>query len=158
MIFCLSASCSSLATYYLSTSYRCRNKSLCLMLPVLDHFIFKVDPNNTYIKIKISINLNAVFFIALQCYLVNRNSFQVAGYLIYVLYLNMSTFQRLIYVSTSVNCVTSCCQNRMYDTDPVGVSYFRVAYIKTFEEQEGVDRYTQMIKERSHYCSLDALR
>ena len=148
MIFCLSASCSSLATYYLSTSYRCRNKSLCLMLPVLDHFIFKVDPNNTYIKIKISINLNAV----------NRNSCQLAGYLIYVLYLNMSTFQRLIYVSTSVNCVTSCCQNRMYDTDPVGVSYFRVAYIKTFEEQEGVDRYTQMIKERSHYCSLDALR
>ena len=74
------------------------------MLPVIDQFIFEVDPNNTYIKIKISINLNAVskinirtietikmiwildidlisglykmsIFIALQCYLVNRNSF-----------------------------------------------------------------------------------
>ena len=30
------------------------------MLPVIDQFIFEVGPNNTYIKIKISMNFNAI--------------------------------------------------------------------------------------------------
>ena len=36
------------------------------MLPVRDQFIFEVDRNITYIKIKISINSNAVLYITIN--------------------------------------------------------------------------------------------
>ena len=66
------------------------------MLPVLDHFIFKVDPNNTYIKIKISINLNAVSKI-------NKSEFFLGGWLF-----NVCSLSQYVYVSTFGICVNFC--------------------------------------------------
>ena len=47
------------------------------MLPVIDQFIFEVDPNNTYIKIKISMNFNAISKINIR----TKSKFLLGGWL-----------------------------------------------------------------------------
>ena len=48
------------------------------MLPVIDQFIFEVDPNNTYIKIKISMNFNAISKINIRT---GKSKFLLGGWL-----------------------------------------------------------------------------
>ena len=84
------------------------------MLPVIDHFIFEVDPNNTYIKIKISINLNAVSKINIRTAIQNVNLHRIAvlfgksefflgGWLF-----NVCSLSQYVYVSTFGICVNFC--------------------------------------------------
>ena len=64
------------------------------MLPVIDQFIFEVDPNNTYIKIKISINLNVVS---------KKSEFLLVGWLF-----NLCSLSQYVYISTFDICVNFC--------------------------------------------------